>query len=263
MGQGRLPRRVSRTLRRDHKGRRPRAPRRRGMYFEQFYDTDLGQGSYMIGCQQAGVAAVIDPRRDIEVYLAAAAAKGLRIVAVSETHIHADYLSGSRELVAATGAALHLSDEGGPDWLYPFPHEPLLHGSTFEVGNVRFEAVHTPGHTPEHVMFLVSDLARSPEPVIALTGDFVFVGDVGRPDLLDEAAGQVDTRFEGTRRLFESLRTRFVTLPDHVQVWPGHGAGSACGKALGAVASSTVGYEKLTAWWAGHVERSEERRVGK
>ncbi len=228
------------------------------MYFKQFYDTDLAQGSYLIGCQQKGVAAVVDPRRDIEVYLADAAANGLRITVVTETHIHADYLSGSRELAAATGADLYLSDEGGEDWRYPFPHEPLLHGSELDVGNVRLRAVHTPGHTPEHVMFLVSDLPRSAEPVMALTGDFVFVGDLGRPDLLDEAAGGVDTRFEGAKRLFDSLKRHFVTLPDHVQVWPGHGAGSACGKALGAVASSTVGYEKLTAWWASFVERDDE-----
>lgn len=228
------------------------------MFFKQFYDTDLAQGSYMIGCQATGEAAVIDPRRDIEVYLAEAAAKGLRITAVSETHIHADYLSGSRELAAATGARLYLSDEGGPDWLYPFAHEPLNHGATFEVGNIGFKAVHTPGHTPEHMMFLVTDRPRGHQPVLALTGDFVFVGDLGRPDLLDEAAGYENTRFDGARRLFGSLKQHFVTLPDHVQVWPGHGAGSACGKALGAVASSTVGYEKLTAWWAGYVANDDE-----
>lgn len=227
------------------------------MYFKQFYDTDLAQGSFLVGCQQAGVAAVIDPRRDIGVYLADAEANGLRIAAVTETHIHADYLSGSRELAAATGAKLYLSEEGGPDWSYPFLHESLKHGSQFQLGNIRIQAVHTPGHTPEHMTFLVSDEARSPEPVIALTGDFVFVGDLGRPDLLDEAAGYTDTRFEGAKRLFESLQRQFVTLPDHVQVWPGHGSGSACGKALGAVASSTVGYEKLTAWWAGYVERGD------
>lgn len=228
------------------------------MYFKQFYDTDLAQGSYLIGCQQQGVAVVVDPRRDIEVYLTDAAANGLRITAVTETHIHADYLSGSRELAAATGADLYLSDEGGEDWSYPFPHEALLHGTELNVGHVRLKAVHTPGHTPEHMMFLVSDLMRGAEPVLALTGDFVFVGDLGRPDLLDEAAGFVDTRFDGAKRLFDSLKRHFVTLPDHVQVWPGHGAGSACGKALGAVASTTVGYEKLTAWWAGYVERDDE-----
>lgn len=229
------------------------------MFFKQFYDTDLAQGSYMIGCQAAGVAAVVDPRRDIEVYLTEAAAQGMRITVVTETHIHADYLSGSRELSKATGATLYLSDEGGPDWLYPFSHEPLRHGSRFDLGNIGFEAVHTPGHTPEHLMFLITDRPRGSLPVLALTGDFVFVGDLGRPDLLDEAAGYENTRFEGARRLFNSLKTRFVILPDHVQVWPGHGAGSACGKALGAVASSTVGYEKLTAWWAGYVANDDEQ----
>src|SRR5690554_6681666 len=109
------------------------------MYFKQFYDTDLAQGSYLIGCQQRGVAAVVDPRRDIQVYLDDAAANGLRITVVTETHIHADYLSGSRELAAATGAALHLSDEGGEGWRYPFAHEPLVHGSQIDVGNVRLK----------------------------------------------------------------------------------------------------------------------------
>ncbi|NLG09056.1 MAG: MBL fold metallo-hydrolase [Deinococcales bacterium] len=227
------------------------------MYFKQFYDTDLAQGSYLIGCQATGEAVVVDPRRDVAVYLADAAANGLRVTVVTETHIHADYLSGARELAAATGAALRLSAEGGPDWLYAFEHEPLRHGDVIDVGNVRLTALHTPGHTPEHLSFLVTDRARSDEPTMVLTGDFVFVGDLGRPDLLDEAAGYQDTRYEGARQLFRSLKERFLTLPDHVQVWPGHGAGSACGKALGAVASSTVGYERLTAWWADHLANDD------
>jgi hydroxyacylglutathione hydrolase len=135
---------------------------------------------------------------------------------------------------------------------------PLKHGDVIKLGNVRLEAVHTPGHTPEHLSFLVTDGATSEQPGFYLTGDFVFVGDVGRPDLLDEAAGGVDTRFGGAKRLFASLRDHFLTLPDHVQVWPGHGAGSACGKALGAVPSTTVGYEKLTSWWAPLVQAGDE-----
>lgn len=229
------------------------------MYFKHFYDEDLSQGSYLIGCQECGEAILIDPRRDIAAYQAEAAANGLRIVAVSETHIHADYLSGARELAAASGARLYLSNEGGDDWQYGFEHLPLHDGSVIDLGQVRLTARHTPGHTPEHLTFLVTDRALTESPGYALTGDFVFVGDVGRPDLLDEAAGYVDTRFEGAERLFESLRDVFVSLPDHVQVWPGHGAGSACGKALGAVASTTVGYEKLTAWWSGYVERGDKQ----
>lgn len=220
------------------------------MLFERFYDPDLAQASYLIGCEGAGEAVVVDARRDVADYLRVAAAHGLRITKVTETHIHADYLSGSRELAALTGAELLLSDEGGKEWAYPFAHAGLEHGDEFGVGNVRIRAVHTPGHTPEHLSFVVTDGARSDEPAIVLTGDFVFVGDLGRPDLLDEAAGFEDTRFGGARQLFASLRDEFVTLPDHVQVWPGHGAGSACGRSLGAVPSSTVGYEKRTAWWA-------------
>lgn len=229
------------------------------MFFEHLYDEDLAQGSYLIGCQACGEAIVIDPHRDIGVFLDAAQANGLRISAVSETHIHADYLSGARELATATGASLYLSDEGSEDWRYGFDHLPLRDGSIIEIGNVKLTALHTPGHTPEHLSFLVTDRALTDQPGYLLSGDFVFVGDVGRPDLLDEAAGYVDSRFEGAARLFASLRSSFLPLPDHVQVWPGHGAGSACGKALGAVASTTVGYEKLTAWWAGYLERDDQQ----
>jgi hydroxyacylglutathione hydrolase len=229
------------------------------MFFKHFYDPDLAQGSYLLGCQASGEAIAVDPRRDIQAYLDEAEAQGLKIVAVTETHIHADYLSGSRELAAAAGATLYLSDEGDADWKYAFRGERLHHGDTITVGNVRLQALHTPGHTPEHLSFLVTDGGHTDQPGYLLSGDFVFVGDVGRPDLLDEAAGGVDTRFEGARRLFASLRDVFLALPDHVQVWPGHGAGSACGKALGAVASSTVGYERLTAWWRDHLERGDEQ----
>src|SRR5690606_4234786 len=179
------------------------------MYLKHFYDTDLAQGSFLIGCQATGNAIVIDARRDVDVYLADAAANGLRITSVTETHIHADYLSGSRELAAATGADLHLSAEGGEEWAYRFEHLPLKHGDVIEVGNIRVEVMHTPGHTPEHLAFLVTDTALTDLPGYLLTGDWVFVGDVGRPDLLDEAAGGVDTRFEGARRLFATLRDQF------------------------------------------------------
>lgn len=220
------------------------------MFFRRIYDEGLAQAGYLIGCQQEGTAVVVDPRRDTGVYLEAAAQQGLRIVAVTETHIHADYLSGSFELAERTGATLYLSDEGGADWAYGLPHEGLRHGSEIRLGNVTLRALHTPGHTPEHLSFLVSDGARTAEPAMLLTGDFVFVGDLGRPDLLDEAAGGQDTRFVGAQQLFTSLHEVFLTLPDYVQVWPGHGSGSACGKALGAVPSTTVGYERRFAWWS-------------
>ncbi|PNY81690.1 MBL fold metallo-hydrolase [Deinococcus koreensis] len=228
------------------------------MYLERFYDPDLAQASYMVGCQQTGECLVVDPARDVGRYLEAATAQGLRITAVTETHIHADFLSGSRELAHATGAALRLSGEGGPDWSYGFGDRFLRHGETFMVGNIRIEVRHTPGHTPESLSFLVTDTPRGELPSLLLTGDFVFVGDVGRPDLLDEAAGGVDTRFEGARQLFASLRNEFLTLPDFVQVWPGHGAGSACGKALGAVPVTTVGYERALSWWAPFVQSGDE-----
>ncbi|MDR9391938.1 MAG: MBL fold metallo-hydrolase [Trueperaceae bacterium] len=228
------------------------------MFFKHFYDPDLAQGSYLIGCQASGEAVVVDPRRDVDVYLAEAAAQGLTITDVTETHIHADYLSGTRELADRTGARTWLSDEGDADWKYGFEGEKLYDGSEIHVGNVVLRAVHTPGHTPEHLSFLVIDGATSSEPLMILTGDFVFVGDVGRPDLLDEAAGGEDTRFAGAKDLFASLRDRFLTLPDHIQVWPAHGAGSACGKALGSVPTTTVGYERVASWWAGYVQNGDE-----
>ena len=228
------------------------------MLLKQIYDEDLAQASYFIGCQATGEAAVVDPRRDIQAYLDEAERRNMRIVAVTETHIHADYLSGSRELAHATGATLYLSDEGDQNWKYGFSGVKLYDGSEIRIGNIALQAVHTPGHTPEHLSFLVTDGAATSEPGFILTGDFVFVGDIGRPDLLDEAAGGVDTRFGGAKQLFASLKDKFLTLPDYVQVWPGHGAGSACGKALGAVASTTVGYEKLVAWWAPYLHQDDE-----
>jgi hydroxyacylglutathione hydrolase len=224
------------------------------MFFRHFYDQRLAQASYLVGCQATGEAVVIDANRDVAQYLAAAAAEGLRITHVTETHIHADYVSGSRELAARSGAQLLLSGEGGPDWQYAFATAAgatLLHdGDTLMVGNLRLEVLHTPGHTPEHLSFLLTDTPASTQPVMIFTGDFVFVGDVGRPDLLEKAAKIEGTMEAGARTLWQSLE-RFRALPDHVQVWPGHGAGSACGKALGAVPSSTVGYEKLVNWGVG------------
>lgn len=232
------------------------------MLLERVYDEDLAQASYVIGCQAKGEAVVVDPRRDINVYLDIAEKNGMTIVGVTETHIHADYLSGTRELAARTGAKMYVSDEGGPDWSYGDGFDDAVrmqHGHHITLGNITVEAQHTPGHTPEHMSFLVTDGAQSSEPGFVLTGDFVFVGDLGRPDLLDEAAGGVDTRFEGARQLFASLRDRFLTLPDYVQVLPAHGAGSACGKALGSVPSSTVGYERNFSWWSRYLKNNDEQ----
>lgn len=221
------------------------------MLLLRFYDDGLAQASYLIGCQATGEALVVDPNRDVEQYIAAAEREGLRIAHVTETHIHADFVSGSRELVQRTGATLYLSDEGGPDWRYAYAAQAgavlLRHGARFRVGNVVIEALHTPGHTPEHVAFLVTDTRAAAAPLGVLSGDFVFVGDVGRPDLLERAAHIRGTMETGARQLFRSLQ-RFKQYPDYLQIWPGHGAGSACGKALGAMPQSTVGYERLANW---------------
>ncbi|MDQ0689478.1 rhodanese-like domain-containing protein [Arthrobacter sp. W4I7] len=229
------------------------------MLLERIYDEDLAQASYLIGCQANGTAMVIDGRRDIAVYQHLARKHGMKIVAVTETHIHADYLSGTRELAAATGATIYVSGEGGPDWLYGFDGVRLFDGATITLGNITVTAVHTPGHTPEHLSFLVTDGAFTNQPGYLFTGDFVFSGDLGRPDLLDEAAGGTETRFAGARQLFASLRDKFLPLPDYVQVHPAHGAGSACGKAIGAIPSSTVGYERLYAWWSPFLAANDEQ----
>ncbi len=217
------------------------------MYFQHVYDKSLAQASYFIGCQKKGVAMVIDPKRDVDTYLEIAQQNNMTITHISETHIHADFLSGARELAALTGAKLYLSDEGGEGWLYEFPHEGLKNKDVVEVGNLKFEVLHTPGHTPESISFLLTDVPASDKPVMLFTGDFVFVGDVGRPDLLEKAAGMAGTKEAGAKEMYKSMR-KFNQLADYIQVWPGHGAGSACGKALGAVPSTTVGYEKARNW---------------
>jgi hydroxyacylglutathione hydrolase len=217
------------------------------MYFQHVYDKTLAQASYFIGCQKAGVAAVIDPKRDIDTYLEIAKQNNMQITHVFETHIHADFLSGARELAAVTGAKMYLSDEGGEGWQYEFAHEGLKHGMELMVGNLKIEVLHTPGHTPESISFLLTDTPASSEPVMLFTGDFVFVGDIGRPDLLEKAAGMVGTQDKGAEQMYQSINL-FANLPEFIQVWPGHGAGSACGKALGAVPSTTVGYEKKRNW---------------
>jgi hydroxyacylglutathione hydrolase len=220
------------------------------MLMRQIVDQKLAQYAYLLGCQQSGEAIVIDPERDVDRYIALAKQEGLRIVAVAETHIHADFLSGTREMAARIpGLMVYLSDEGGEDWTYEWPAADnarvarLRDGDTFKIGNIEFRAWHTPGHTPEHLAFVVTDCAAATAPVAVLTGDFVFAGDVGRPDLLESAAGVMGTAGPLAARLYASVR-RFLELPDFVQIWPGHGAGSACGKSLGAVPASTVGYER-------------------
>lgn len=225
------------------------------MLLKYFYDAKVAHASYMVGCQATGEAVVIDPARDIQAYLEAAEENGMKLIAAAETHIHADFLSGSRELAEQTGAKLYLSDEGDENWKYEFvdqyAHQLVKDGDTFKIGNIKFEVMHSPGHTPEHISFIVTDTAGANQPMGIFTGDFVFVGDIGRPDLLEAAAGIKGTAEPGARRMFASLK-RFKQLPDYMQIWPAHGAGSACGKALGAIPSSTVGYEKLFNWALGY-----------
>lgn len=224
------------------------------MFMRLVYDDKLAVAAYVIGCQRTGEAIVIDPERDVDRYEKLAAAHGLRIVAVAETHIHADFVSGGREL-AEKGAMMYVSDEGDADWKYQwldkksgggkYNYRLLKDGDTFTVGNIEFQAVHTPGHTPEHLCFMVTDKGGGADkPMGVATGDFVFVGDLGRPDLLESAAGFKGKADPSAHRLYGSVR-KFMQWPDYLQVWPAHGAGSACGKALGAVPTSTVGYEKM------------------
>ena len=221
------------------------------MLFIRLFDEPLAQASYLIGCSSSGEAVVVDPNRDASQYIATAEAHGLRITAVTETHIHADFVSGTRELAARTGATMYLSAAGPPEWQYGFGGERgvvlLADRDTFRVGYIELRAVHTPGHTPEHLSFLVTDTAAAHEPMGIVTGDFVFVNDVGRPDLLEKVAHRVGTADGGARQLFRSLQW-FKTLPDHLQIWPGHGAGSACGKGMSSVPQSTVGYERRFNW---------------
>jgi hydroxyacylglutathione hydrolase len=221
------------------------------MIFKRMYQEQLSQASYLIGCSATKEAVIIDPHREIEQYIDAAAHEGLRIVAVTETHIHADFASGAYELAAQTGARLYLSDEGSETWGYLYSQEAgaiALHdGDQFLVGHVQFDVLATPGHTPEHVAFLVTDIDEANEPMGICTGDFVFVGDVGRPDLLEKVAGVSGNKEEAAASLFQTLQ-RIRSFPDYLQIWPGHGAGSPCGRALGAVPQSTLGYEKRFNW---------------
>lgn len=219
------------------------------MILKYFYDKTLAHASYLVGCQQAKVAVVIDPGRDIQPYLDTAKQEGVQLTDVAETHIHADFVSGSRELAERVGAMLHLSDEGPAEWKYEFAgnykHQLLKEGDHFLIGKVRFDVLHTPGHTPESISFILTDQGGGAnKPMGIFTGDFVFVNAVGRPDLLEQAAGIMNTAKASAKEMFASLQ-KFKQLSDYLQVWPAHGAGSACGKGLGSIPSSTVGYEKL------------------
>ncbi|MGH9086270.1 MAG: MBL fold metallo-hydrolase [Acidimicrobiales bacterium] len=208
------------------------------MYFRQYDLACLSLYSYLIGDTTTGRAVVVDPQRDISAYLEDAAANDLRIERVLETHFHADFLSGHLELAGATGAAISYGDVATPD----FPIEPLAHGQRLSLGEVTLEIRHTPGHTPESISIVVHPTADA-EPWAVLTGDALFIGDVGRPDLLTSVGRSADSL---ARELYHSLHEQLLTLPDATLVYPAHGAGSACGKNLSTAASSTIGEQRET-----------------
>ncbi|EJS56561.1 hypothetical protein ICG_02363 [Bacillus cereus BAG1X1-3] len=225
------------------------------MLLKYFYDEKLAHASYLIGCQKEGVAIVIDPGRYIEQYIEFAKKEGMEVIAAAETHIHADFLSGSRKLSHLYNANLYVSDEGDSDWKYQYLNDGrynlVREGTEFKVGHIKFNVMHTPGHTPESISFLVTDTSQNnytnDKPIGIFTGDFIFVGDIGRPDLLETAVGIKDSAKIGAKQLFDSIQ-KIKLLPDYLQIWPSHGAGSACGKALGAIPTSTLGYEKMFNW---------------
>jgi glyoxylase-like metal-dependent hydrolase (beta-lactamase superfamily II)/rhodanese-related sulfurtransferase len=205
------------------------------MYSEQFFIEGLGCASYIIGCESNGVAAVIDPDRDVRKYLQAAEARGLKITHIIETHLHADHVSGNLELADRTGAQIYLHEQAAAE----FEHTALKHGDTLWLGNIQIMVRHTPGHTPESITLLVADTTRGEQPWMALTGDTLFVGDIGRPDLVG-----ADAAAELAGKMHSSLNEQLLPLPDGLLVYPGHGAGSLCGKSIGAMRSTTLGYER-------------------
>jgi len=207
------------------------------MYFAQHYLDCLSQASYVVGDSASGQAVVIDPRRDVQVYLDDAAEHGLRIVGVINTHFHADFVSGHLELAEATGAWIGYGDAARPD----FDFRPLADGERIVLGDVVLEIMATPGHTPESISVLVYEHADDPVPYGVLTGDALFIGDVGRPDLL--ASVGVSAEDLG-RQLYDSIQHRLMGLPDPVRVFPAHGAGSACGKNLSTEKQSTIGEQR-------------------
>ncbi len=205
------------------------------MYFEQFYLTCLAHASYMIGSE--GEAVVVDPQRDVDIYLKAAEERNLKIRHIFETHLHADFVSGHKELAARAAAKIYIGAQARAE----FPHVPLADGFEVKMGAVQIRALETPGHTPESVCLVVTDEAKSSEPCAVLTGDTLFIGDVGRPDL-----SRTHTPQQLAGLLYDSLHQKLLTLPDAVMVYPAHGAGSLCGRAMRAELSSTIGTERLT-----------------
>jgi hydroxyacylglutathione hydrolase len=205
------------------------------MYFEQFYLGCLAHASYMLASE--GEAVVVDPQRDVDIYLKAAEEQGVKILHIFETHLHADFVSGHKELAARTGAKIYIGARAGAK----FPHVDLQDGFELRVGKMFLKVLDTPGHTPESICLLITDEEKSSEPWAVLTGDTLFLGDVGRPDL-----SKTYTPAELAGMLYESLHHKLLTLQDDVLVYPAHGAGSLCGRNMRAERSSTIGTERLT-----------------
>jgi hydroxyacylglutathione hydrolase len=202
------------------------------MFVQQFFVKGLAHSSYLLG--GSNTCAIIDPRRDVDIYLQAAKDMGMKITHILETHLHADFVSGHMDLAEKTGAAIYAPKSGRCS----FKHNPVKQGDTFEIEDMRIKVLETPGHTPEHVNYVVVDKARGKEPVSVFCGDTLFVGDVGRPDLFPGKAKELASK------LYNSLHNKLLKLPDFCEVYPAHGAGSLCGRAMGAKRTSTIGYER-------------------
>lgn len=205
------------------------------MYFKQITVEGMGCLSYIIGCPGAKVACVVDPKRDVQDYIDLARKNGMKITHIFETHVHADHVSGNQELQSRTGAEIFFM-EGSP---VTFRHGKVKEGETMTFGNAKLQFIGTPGHTPNAMSILVTDLARSNEPWLVLTGDCMFVGDIGRPDLAGSELIE-----EQTLNLYDSLYNKLGAMPDNLEVFPAHGEGSLCGRGMSAKSSSTIGFEK-------------------
>jgi len=202
------------------------------MFVQQFFVKGLAHSSYLLG--GSATCAIVDPRRDIDIYLEAAKDMGMKITHILETHLHADFISGHLDLAEATGAVIYAPKSARCQ----FRHKAVAEGDAFKIENMHIQVVETPGHTPEHISYIVTDTSRGSEPAAAFCGDTLFVGDVGRPDLFPGKAKDL------AHKLYNSLHDKLMKLPDFCDVYPAHGAGSLCGRAMGAKRTSTIGYER-------------------
>lgn len=221
------------------------------MFFKQFYDNNLSQASYLVGCQRTGEAIIIDPVRDLSKYIEVADTENLTITQATETHIHADFASGIRDAAEQLNANIYVSGESDDQLSYknmPKQTQFVKHQDIIYVGNIKLEVLHTPGHTPESISFLLTDEGGGSNiPMGLFSGDFIFVGDIGRPDLLEKSVQMEGSTEISAKQMYQSIES-VKHLSDYIQIWPGHGAGSSCGKALGAVPMTTLGYEKINNW---------------